>query len=96
MKVQQIVSELEDAARRLGIQVRREKGSFRGGYCTRNDEELLMLNRNHPPEAHLAILAEALRSLPVDSVYLKPAVRRALEDSWARGVRVDIGEADAD
>lgn len=96
MKIQQIVQELEDAARQLGVQVRREKGSFRGGYCTRNEEELLMLNRNHPPEAHLAILAEALRGLAIDSVYLKPSVRRALEDSWARSARVDIGEADAE
>lgn len=96
MKIQQLVSELEEAARQLGVQVRKEKGSFRGGYCTRNDEELLMLNRNHPPEAHLAILAEALRTLNVDSVYLKPAVRRALEDAWTRASRVEIEESDAE
>ena len=96
MKLQQIVKELEDAARQLGVQVRREKGNFRGGYCVRNDEELLMLNKNHPAEAHLAILAEALRSLPVDTVFLRPAVRRALDDAWARVAQVDIDESDGD
>ena len=96
MKIQQIVKELEDAARQLGVQVRREKGNFRGGYCVRNDEELLMLNKNHPAEAHVAILAEALRSLPVDTVFLRPAVRRALDDAWARAARVDIDETDGE
>lgn len=94
MKTQQVVRELEEAARALGVAVRRERGSFRGGYCTRNDEELLMLNRNHPPDVHLAILAEALRELPVDSIFIRPAARRALEDAWARRMEVEIDEQD--
>jgi hypothetical protein len=55
-----------------------------------------MLNKNHPPEVHLAILAEALRELPVDSVFIRPAARRALEDAWARRVDIEIGEQDDD
>ena len=82
MKSLQIAKELEDAARQLDVRVRREKGSFRGGYCIRNGEEILMLNRQHPPEIHVAVLAEALRNLPVDSVYLRPAVRQALDEAW--------------
>ncbi len=39
--------------------------------CVRNEEEFLMLNRVHPPEIHLAILAEAMRSMDVDQVYLE-------------------------
>jgi hypothetical protein len=94
MKVQQVVKELEDAARALGVVVRRERGSFRGGYCTRDGEELLMLNKVHPPEVHLAILAEALRDLPVDSVFIRPAARRALEDAWVRHENVDLDDQD--
>ncbi|MDA0682929.1 MAG: hypothetical protein O2797_00880 [Bacteroidetes bacterium] len=96
MKTPQIVKELEEAVEQLGVRVRREKGNFRGGFCMRNDEEFLMLNRVHPPEIHIAILAEAMRSLDVDTVYLKPAVRQALEDAWARKDVVDIQAEDGD
>lgn len=96
MKVQQVVKELEQAVRELGIPVRRERGSFRGGLCVRHDETLMMLNKNHPPEAHLAVLARGLKTLPVDTIYLKPSVRKVLEDAWAAAVEVELEEeADA-
>ncbi len=96
MKTVQIVKELEAAVEQLGLRVRREKGNFRGGYCVRNEEEFLMLNRVHPPEVHLAVLADALKTMDVDSVYLRPLVRQALEDAWARNDVIDIKAEDAD
>ena len=96
MKIDQVIKELESAVEQLGLRVRREKGNFRGGYCVRNDEEVLMLNRVHPPEVHLAVLADALRTMDVDKVYLKPVVRQALEDAWARNAVVDIQAEDGD
>ena len=96
MKTLQIVRELEEAVEQLGTRVRREKGNFRGGICVRNEEEFLMLNRVHPPEIHLAILAEAMRGMDVDQVYLKPLVRQALEDAWARHDVVEIRTEDGD
>ncbi len=96
MKIEQIIKELETAVEQLGLRVRREKGNFRGGYCVRNDEEFLMLNRVHPPEVHLAVLADTLKTMPIDTVYLRPAVRQALEDAWARNAMVDIQAEDGD
>jgi len=96
MKIEQVIKELESAVEQLGLRVRREKGNFRGGYCIRNDEEFLMLNRVHPPEVHLAVLAEALKTMEIDSVYLKPVVRQALEDAWARQAVVEIQAEDGD
>ncbi|HAY36817.1 MAG: hypothetical protein HOC28_10655 [Bacteroidetes Order II. Incertae sedis bacterium] len=96
MKTVQIVKELEAAVEQLGLRVRREKGNFRGGYCVRNEEEFLMLNRVHPPEVHLAVLADALKTMDVDSVYLRPLVRQALEDAWARNDVIDIKAEDGD
>jgi hypothetical protein len=78
-----IIEELEDVARRLGLEVRAEKGNFRGGRCVVGDEELIMLNKRHQPEAQLVVMAEALREAPLDTIYLKPAVRQALEETWA-------------
>ena len=82
MKTQQIVKELEDAARQLGLEVRIEKGNFRGGRCVVGGQEFVMLNRRHIPEIRLTILAECLREMPIDTIFLKPAVRKALEDTW--------------
>jgi hypothetical protein len=94
MKIETIVKELENAARQLGVRVRKEKGSFRGGFCIRNGEEILMLNRQHPPELHLSVLAAALRGLPVDTVYLTPAVREALENAWTKSAIVEFDTED--
>lgn len=82
MKVSQVVQALEEAVLQLGVAVRHERGNFRGGLCTVDDETVVVLNKRRPAEAHLAILAEALRTLPVDEVYLRPAVRDALEAAW--------------
>jgi hypothetical protein len=83
MKPQQIVEALEEAVQQLGVEVRRERGNFRGGLCTVAGTSVVMLNKRRPVEAHLAVLADALRTLPADEVYLRPAVRDAVEAAWA-------------
>ncbi|MEM1054448.1 MAG: hypothetical protein AAGI52_02900 [Bacteroidota bacterium] len=84
MKPASVIRELEDALRKLSVRVRRERGSFRGGLCTVAGREVVVLNKLHPPEAQLVVLAEALRTLPHDQLYLRPAVRVALADAWSQ------------
>lgn len=96
MKTQQVVKELEQAAQQLGVRVRFEKGNFRGGLCTVEDQQTIVLNRRHPPEVHVALLAEGLRGLAVDTIYLKPAVREALEAAWKRSDRTVDALASSD
>lgn len=83
MNTTTILEELEDVAHRLGFEVRTEKGNFRGGRCVVGNEEIIMLNKHHLPETQLVVLAEALKEAPLETIYLKPAVRRALEEAWA-------------
>lgn len=83
MKTQHVVEALMQAARQLGLEVRVEQGNFQGGRCTVGDEDYVVLNRRHPAEKHLLVLAESLRDLPVDTIFLRPAVREALEEAWA-------------
>lgn len=96
MKVEHIVEGLKDVAQQLGIQVRSEKGSFRGGRCTVSGDEVIVLNRHHIPEMQVSILAESLRDEDVDQVYIKPALRRALEEAWARADVVAAQAEDED
>lgn len=92
MKAPAVAAAFEDALRQLGVRVRRERGTFRGGLCAVDGEAVVVLNRLHPPEAQVAVLARALREHGgVDALYLRPAVRAALDDAWAQA---DAGQAD--
>jgi hypothetical protein len=94
MKTEQILKELEDVARRLGIDVRMERGGFRGGLCLIDDEQVIVLNKRQPAESRLAVLAESLKSLPVETVFMRPAVRKALESSWRSQTEVELDHVD--
>lgn len=82
MKTTTVLEELEQAAAQLGFVVRKEKGNFRGGVCTVDGEAIIMLNKRHIPDVQLVVLADSLRDVPIDTIYLKPAVRDALEEAW--------------
>lgn len=82
MKPKKIVQELEGVARALGLEVRKGKGSFRGGLCTISGQETIVLNKLHIPEVHITIIAESLKDYPLDSLDLKPAIKKALQDAW--------------
>ena len=83
MTTENVLEELTDAAGRIGVEVRTEKGNFDGGRCTVGGEEVVMLNKRHLPERRLAVLAQALRAEEMEAVYLPPAVRKALQEVWA-------------
>lgn len=94
MKVEHVVEELKQVAQQLGFQVRTERGTFRGGRCTVSGDDVIVLNRLHIPELQVTVLAESLRATALDDVYMKPAVRRALEEAWERSdERMDSAEA---
>ena len=94
MKPEQLIRELEVELKKMGIRVRREKGNFKGGWCVVNDEECLMINRRQTAEIQFSILAEAIRSLPLESVYIKPKLRSALEERWERPLQDTASESD--
>ena len=78
VKTENLVRALEEAATQLGLEIRWEEGRFQGGRCSVNGEDVIILNRRHPAEAHLAILAASLQGLPLDAIYVRPAVREAI------------------
>jgi hypothetical protein len=95
MKPDKIVQELEAVAQQLGLQVRRERGNFRGGRCIVSGRDTIVLNRHHLPDVHVVVMAESLRESAIDGIFLKPAVRKALEEAWDAQRVLDVGAADA-
>jgi hypothetical protein len=80
-----LVEELSDAAKRLGLEVRREKilrevgYRARGGACRFRDRNLIILDREMAPAEQVEILAEVLRGHDVEMLYLSPAARRVVD-----------------
>jgi len=84
MKIETLLLELEPLCEKLGYTIRKERGSFRGDQCVIEGEMLIVINKNKPPQSQAAILARVLRGDRADEVFIKPAVRKELEDLWAR------------
>ena len=81
-RIMKIVDELAGVAERAGLQVRREKimreigYRTRGGACRLRDHDLVIIDRAQPAAEQLEVLAEALRSRDLETLYLSPAARR--------------------
>ena len=83
-RMMRIVDELAEAAQRVGLEVRREKimreigYRIRGGACRLRDKNLVIIDRDQPAAEQLEVIAEALRSRDLESLYLSPAARRVV------------------
>src|SRR5216683_88005 len=81
-RIMKIVDELASVAERAGLQVRREKimreigYRTRGGACRLRDKDLIIIDSDQPAAEQLEVLAEALRSRDLETLYLSPAARR--------------------
>ena len=84
-RLTRLIDELAEAAKRVGLEVRREKilrevgYRARGGACRLRDQDLLILDREQTPADQIEVLAEALRGRDLEEVYLSPAARRMLQ-----------------
>jgi hypothetical protein len=80
-----LVDELSEAAQRVGLVVRREKilreigYRARGGACRLREKNLLIIDRDMAPAEQLEVLADALRSRDLESLYLSPAARQVVQ-----------------
>jgi hypothetical protein len=82
-----IIAELEEIVKQLGTQLRYEKGDFDGGYCILKDQKVLVVNKRLADVRKASILAQALNEIGIDSVFIKPATRKYIEDEVAKTER---------
>ena len=78
MKINKIYDELIEAAKNLGITIRRDKGSFKSGFCRIDNKELIVINRSTPMEQCITVLSKCL-SNHSNEIYLKPVLRDFIE-----------------
>ncbi len=87
MKHEEIIQELNEVAKQLGVTIRYDKGDFEGGYCILKDQKILLVNRRLMPGRRAAVLALAMQEIGLDNVFLKPALRAFIEDEAAKAIR---------
>ncbi len=84
MDYAQLLKDLEELTGQLGIQLRYEKGDFDGGYCILKDQKVLVVNKRLHDMRKASVLALALSEIGLDAVFIKPALRKYIEDEQAR------------
>lgn len=84
MKTEKLLLELEDIVEQLGYSIRKEKGTFRGDSCIMEGEKLVVLNKNKPGQEQVGLLARVLKEQELQDIYIKPVIRKQLEELWDR------------
>lgn len=84
MKLDKLIIQLEQLVEQAGYTIRKERGTFRGDHCVIEGDKLVVLNKNRPVQQQVGLLARVLHEKKLDDIYIKPAVRKHLEDLWDR------------
>lgn len=82
MKPEKFLLELEQILEQAGYTLRKERGSFRGDECIIEGQKLVVVNKNKPIESQLGTMGRVLGQVDLTGVYIKPAVRKKLEELW--------------
>lgn len=84
MKTNDLLLELEQLVEQAGYTIRKEKGTFRGDSCVMEGEKLVVLNKKKPPQQQVGLLARVLKDKELHDIYIKPVVRKNLNELWDR------------
>jgi len=84
MKTEKLLLELEQLIEQLGYSIRKEKGTFRGDSCVMEGDKLVVINKKKPDQQQVGLLARVLMDKDLQDIYIKPVIRRNLEELWER------------
>jgi|YNPBryulayer2012_1023412.scaffolds.fasta_scaffold07838_4 hypothetical protein len=94
MRKQDILTELEDTAKKLGYRVRYEKGTFIGGRCRVHQDKILVVNKFLPIEGKITTIARTLGEIGTEGIFLTPEVRKVVEDAMRSRATETLPESD--
>lgn len=84
MKPDKLIIELEQLVEQAGYTIRKERGTFRGDHCIMEGDKLVVMNKKKPLQQQVGLLARVLYDKQLQDIYIKPAVRKDLEELWDR------------
>lgn len=79
MRINQLISELSEVAKQIGVDVRKDQGSFRSGLCFVKEKPVIVLNKRSSADQIAASIARSLAEMSIENIYLKPALRELIE-----------------
>lgn len=79
-KKEALIDELTEVLGSLGMSVRVEKGTFKGGFCLLKEQKLFLLNRNLEQDKKINILVKGIASIGTEGIYLKPNIRELIDN----------------
>lgn len=92
MKKEKILSTLEEVAQQLDIKVRHEKGDFTGGYCTKEEEHIILINKRHMIDKKINVLARELAPYDLTRIEIPKAVIEIIESERKRASQIEMEE----
>ncbi|MTI87340.1 MAG: hypothetical protein FH748_05160 [Balneolaceae bacterium] len=84
MKPEKLLLELEQVLEQAGYTLRKERGSFRGDECIIEGKKLVVVNKNKPVALQIGTMGRVLGQIDITGVYIKPVVRKELDELWSR------------
>ena len=81
MKDAELLEQLEEIVRQLGIELVWDDGEFRGGICRVEGRQLFLMNRILPSSQKVEILCCELSSLDLSQIFILPRVRQRIEQA---------------
>ena len=97
-----LLDQLEELAERLGIKIRHDAINLEeesihvaGGLCQLKGEFLIIINSRSTMDERIRTLAAALRHFDLDQLYIRPAVREALNKVPYPSTGADAAEEDS-
>ena len=79
MKISLLLQELEELAERLGWEIRYEKGDFQSDSCQKDNQHLILIQKNASETERATHLARILGQEDLDDMFLLPRVRDFLD-----------------
>jgi len=80
MRKELILQGFESLIENLSIIIRYEKGDFQGGLCTISDKKILILNHKLTLDQKISVIAQELKQLNLEKIYIRPALRAIIEE----------------
>jgi len=80
MKTKDIIKEFELLAEQVGIRVIKDRGTFKGGYCIIENEEVIVINKNRPLELHIKQLSTTFSNMKTNQIFIKPIIRDLIKN----------------
>ena len=76
-----ILQGFENLIQNLSYGLRYENGDFIGGLCKFRNHGVFIINKSLPVDRKITLIAEELKRINLERVYIRPALREIIEKS---------------